>query len=163
MNVSTCSKSVSVKSVSFCSMVFIFISILVINAIEQKNSVCFSDFSSFLLKYKTFLRLWQEDCSISWSIRNILRVVFFIFRAQNVSSWNLRTFLGSSFPETYVSLVTWNKNKVFGISFSWNIKKTLTVCSCHVTYAFESESTLYSCLNVKWLQLDSNPVAVNFI
>ena len=24
----------------------------------------------------------------------------------------------------------------------------LTVCSCHVTYAFESESTLYSCLNV---------------
>ena len=27
--------------------------------------------------------------------------------------------------------------------------KILTVCSCHVTYAFESESTLYSCLNVK--------------
>ena len=27
----------------------------------------------------------------------------------------------------------------------------LTVCSCHVTYAFESESTLYSCLNVKEL------------
>ena len=26
-----------------------------------------------------------------------------------------------------------------------------TVCSCHVTYAFESESTLYSCLNVKEL------------
>ena len=24
-----------------------------------------------------------------------------------------------------------------------------TVCSCHVTYAFQSESTLYSCLNVK--------------
>ena len=29
--------------------------------------------------------------------------------------------------------------------------KLLTVCSCHVTYAFESESTLYSCLNVKEL------------
>ena len=27
----------------------------------------------------------------------------------------------------------------------------LTVCSCHVTYAFESESILYSCLNVKEL------------
>ena len=27
----------------------------------------------------------------------------------------------------------------------------LTVSSCHVTYAFESESTLYSCLNVKEL------------
>ena len=30
-------------------------------------------------------------------------------------------------------------------------KSALTVCSCHVTYAFESESTLYSCLNVKEL------------
>ena len=28
---------------------------------------------------------------------------------------------------------------------------TCTVCSCHVTYAFQSESTLYSCLNVKEL------------
>ena len=27
----------------------------------------------------------------------------------------------------------------------------LTVCSCHVTYMFQSESTLYSCLNVKEL------------
>ena len=25
----------------------------------------------------------------------------------------------------------------------------LTVCSCHVTYAFQSESTLYSCMNIK--------------
>ena len=27
----------------------------------------------------------------------------------------------------------------------------LAVCSCHVTYTFQSESTLYSCLNVKEL------------
>ena len=27
----------------------------------------------------------------------------------------------------------------------------MTVCSCHVTYAFQGESTLYSCLNVKEL------------
>ena len=27
----------------------------------------------------------------------------------------------------------------------------ITVCSCHVTYAFHSESTLYSCLNGKEL------------
>ena len=27
----------------------------------------------------------------------------------------------------------------------------MTLCSCHVTYAFQSESTLYSCLNVKEL------------
>ena len=27
----------------------------------------------------------------------------------------------------------------------------MTACSCHVTYVFQSESTLYSCLNVKEL------------
>ena len=27
----------------------------------------------------------------------------------------------------------------------------MTVCSCHVTYAFQSESSLYICLNVKEL------------
>ena len=27
--------------------------------------------------------------------------------------------------------------------------RRVIVCSCHVTYAFQSESTLYSCLNVK--------------
>ena len=29
--------------------------------------------------------------------------------------------------------------------------RNLTVCSCHVTYAFQSESIIYSCLNVKEL------------
>ena len=33
-------------------------------------------------------------------------------------------------------------------AFKQNIR---AVCSCHVTYAFQSESTLYSCLNVKEL------------
>ena len=32
----------------------------------------------------------------------------------------------------------------------FEIKEThYTVCSCYVTYAFQSESTLYSCLSVK--------------
>ena len=31
----------------------------------------------------------------------------------------------------------------------------LPVCSCHVTYAFQSKSTLYSCLNVKELLVRS--------
>ena len=34
---------------------------------------------------------------------------------------------------------------------SLKIKNQLTVCFYHVTYAFQSESTLYSCLNVKEL------------
>ena len=28
----------------------------------------------------------------------------------------------------------------------------MTVCSCHVRYAFQSESTFYSCLNVRELE-----------
>ena len=48
--------------------------------------------------------------------------------------------------------------------------RNCTVCSCHVTYVFQSESTLYSCLNVKellaqnrheiWSLSDSNPLVV---
>ena len=33
----------------------------------------------------------------------------------------------------------------------WIQDMSQTVCSCHVTYAFENESTLYSCLNAKEL------------
>ena len=33
----------------------------------------------------------------------------------------------------------------------WMWNKTLTVCSYYITYAFQSESTLYSCLNIKEL------------
>ena len=39
----------------------------------------------------------------------------------------------------------------------------LTVCSYHVTYAFQSESTLYSCLNVKELLARSRCEILNLI
>ena len=32
-----------------------------------------------------------------------------------------------------------------------SIRSILTLFSCHVTYALQSESTLYSCMNVKEL------------
>ena len=35
--------------------------------------------------------------------------------------------------------------------YTLKCKRLMTVCSYHVTYAFQSESTLYSCLNVKEL------------
>ena len=34
--------------------------------------------------------------------------------------------------------------------------ETLTVCSYHVTYEFQRESTLYSCLNVKNIQSNAS-------
>ena len=42
-----------------------------------------------------------------------------------------------------------------GVDYIKAIKIVLTVCSYHVTYAFQSESTLYICLNVKEI-LDRN-------
>ena len=46
-----------------------------------------------------------------------------------------------------------NKYYIIEFSCAFNSSKTfdLTVYSYHVTYAFQSESTLYSCLNVKEL------------
>ena len=51
-----------------------------------------------------------------------------------------------------------NKSKRAGLSGQSGIQVgkltisvRLTVCFYHVTYAFQSESTLYSCLNVKEL------------
>ena len=38
---------------------------------------------------------------------------------------------------------------------SVQIQSFLTACSCHVMYTFQSESTLYSCLNVKELLAQS--------
>ena len=48
-------------------------------------------------------------------------------------------------------MLTKNKksNQFKELSDKSKLEKPLTVCSCHVTYAFQSESTLYSCLNVK--------------
>ena len=30
-----------------------------------------------------------------------------------------------------------------------SLNQNMTVCSCHVKYVFQTESTLYSCLNVR--------------
>ena len=50
-----------------------------------------------------------------------------------------------------------NSKQTFECLFSWKFqcrrerRQWITVCYYHVTYAFQSESTLYSCLNVKKL------------
>ena len=49
----------------------------------------------------------------------------------------------------------WINSNNFTTKFFWSLILYLTVCSCHVTYAFQSESTLYSCLNVKELLVRS--------
>ena len=58
--------------------------------------------------------------------------------------------VGSSIEPTENFLLTTVENVTL-TKKSYETFYNLTVCSCHVTYAFESESTIYSCLNVKEL------------
>ena len=64
--------------------------------------------------------------------------------------WNLLPNLiknSASLKEFKTKINTWELIPFVLVKHARN----MTVCSCHVTYAFESESTLYSCLNVKEL------------
>ena len=59
-----------------------------------------------------------------------------------------------------LNLLFFKKRVIFGFySLSIFVKYSLdlTVYSCHVTYTFQSESALYSCLNVKELLARSRP------
>ena len=72
-------------------------------------------------------------------LKNVYRRVLGIFfYYQLIRSWFYNTFDFVLVKSTKTLM----KREITIISF-------VTVCSCHVTYAFRSESTLYSCLNVK--------------
>ena len=58
--------------------------------------------------------------------------------------------LNNSFERFFVELNLRSKKWLLGSLYNHH-KENIAVCSCHVTYAFESESLLYSCLNVKQL------------
>ena len=59
-------------------------------------------------------------------------------------------FFISSFIHQKVGLICRVLSELL-LSFLKTCHIFLPVCSCHVTYAFQSETTLYSCLNVKKL------------
>ena len=50
-----------------------------------------------------------------------------------------------------VSHQTAEESSMLLVNVAYISNINLTVCSCHVTHAFQSESTLYSCLDVKEL------------
>ena len=53
---------------------------------------------------------------------------------------------------SYVTFPCKMRSKMTGLTLHVLIYTVhLTVCSCRVTYMFQSESTLYSCLNIKEL------------
>ena len=59
------------------------------------------------------------------------------------------------YDETYMK-IRFNSNDDLPLNKTQEIHNMIVaVCSCHVTYAFQSESTLYSCLNFKELLVRS--------
>ena len=51
----------------------------------------------------------------------------------------------------YIHAIRPQKHWFDGMDIDHKTTSFLTVCSCHLTYTFQSESILYSCLNVKEL------------
>ena len=62
-------------------------------------------------------------------------------------SWNTPIGIFSQFIQEMLQIFkVWNAGE-----HTLRTPKVLIICSIHVTYAFESESTLHNCLNVKEL------------
>ena len=66
----------------------------------------------------------------------VARVIFLLFLMLLKFTWSIENIIKQIACD--ITLITLLMNR-------------LTVCSYHVTYAFQSESTLYSCLNVQEL------------
>ena len=79
---------------------------------------------------------------------------FECFRSDKFFAFILRFYNGlcdSFFTLLQVDFKKHVKSIFWGVLFLLQHLNSLTVCSYHVTYTFQSESTLYSCLNVKEL------------
>ena len=114
----------------------------------------------------TFLGVFQETVNRSSSVDNLIIPAFQNFR--NLQGWKLQFVVLQftkkelhyrTFPENFPAFskydCNWTNTQPFGQTGQndWAVfwvlicMVHLTVCSCHVTYMFQSESTLYSCLS----------------
>ena len=97
-------------------------------------------------RYELFL--WNLiDC-------NVLKIIMFLSPVARFKTilfpWTC-TLVSVSFVCSKVPF--WDNYTIF---LCW-AEHTLTLCSCNVTYVFQSESKLYSCLNVKELLARNSP------
>ena len=118
-----------------------------------RNSRIIDLISLNILEICVFAKLFEWRKYLFCVLCKILgQTKIFQFLLTVMNHYQNSTFSWSMFY--YVYILTWTSMLV-------------TACFCHVTFAFQSESTLYSCLNVKellarsrrklWsLQLDSN-------
>ena len=80
----------------------------------------------------------------------------YLFQFSSVLYIHFFQFNSISYLEIYSSSILFSSIYYYSLNVKrkWNTN-VLTVCSYHVTYTFQSESTLYSCLNVKELLAQS--------
>ena len=78
----------------------------------------------------------------------ILSFTMFIFLLNHFNTWDCYFFESSLSLVCHIKILLIKKKKCF---LKRSKHDEIIVCSCHVTYAFQSESTLCSCLNVKEL------------
>ena len=90
-----------------------------------------------LTTYEGFFCRWRSSTSVD---------LIFPFLSESYAKLFLHTLLSSC---------NLSCNWVRCICSLWWGSSGMTVCSYHVTYAFQSESTLYSCLNVSEILLKS--------
>ena len=113
---------------------------------------------SIHLQVVKYISVHIVSSSQMWQSKFVLKVLFFsrwkILKVFHVSSWWFLYFASQMFKNV-TAIFAAPGSSSFSPIFEITRSNILTVCSCHVTYAFQSESTLYSCLNVKELLASS--------
>ena len=139
-----------IKKITFFFMIWVMfwnISRIYIFFISIKNikSNCYIIFLNF---FPTFLIWWKiysfPATSICKKLTFVILCGFFFYFFIILLNFNslLKTFVMFFIDRIYCCLFVFYP---FMKIYIWST----TVCSGHVTYTFQSESTLYSCLNVK--------------
>ena len=109
-----------------------------------------------------YFKVWQMLCCIFFFSANwayyisamFWVVIFFTFQMCNLI-FNISFMSSVLLFFIYSFICHFSFCIVLALVFSFQSSVSLTVCSCHVTYVFQSEFTVYSCLNVKELLAQS--------
>ena len=105
-----------------------------------------ASFDHLKSKFQMFQNYWEFFRENFWKLFQSFSANTYLFKVNNRNNrkrWEMCSKLTIKTIKSDIILVS--------LLLIWIYFTTLTVCSYHVTYAFQSESTLYSCLNAKEL------------
>ena len=109
-----------------------------------------ASFDHLKSKFQMFQNYWEFFRENFWKLFQSFSANTYLFKVNNRNNrkrWEMCSKLTIKTIKSDIILVS--------LLLIWIYFTTLTVCSYHVTYAFQSESTLYSCLNAKELLLET--------